>query len=358
MPLLLPLLEWLVPMIALAVCALAYAFAAPIVNFVHTGIAWFDKAIAYLTNKAIDLGIQLTKWIAPYFTEAVNRQVGHLHQLGQLSHYAAHFAWRSATTFANFNHWLLKAYLPAQFGFHSDHTVAKAKVAARTTPFTKAQLATLEATLSAQLVHKIEATAPTWLPIKFPQLTWTPKHWREWLAGGAVGGALTIPGSVAEGDTAGHAGTGGRVVARPGPTTWERDYEKAQNKINSTTNTRLRKMNWLLAFAGAGTLVFTGLAKLGLEWLKCKNVNRLGRVICKIPTSVFNEILGLLTDILILADICQVVSVLDDALKFVEPEISAFIGDVGGALCHGDFAAPPSMNVPSPNLWQTQQIAA
>lgn len=259
MALLLPLLEWLLPLVALAVCSLAYAFAAPIVNFVHTGITWFDKAIAYLTNKAIDLGIEFTKWIGPYFTDAINRQVGNLHQLGELSHYAAHFAWRTATSVYNWNHWLLKSYLPKELRFQSTQTVTKANVSGRTQPFSKSQLQRLANTLEAEILRKIEAVIPRAAPLHWPKLNWSVKKWRAWLGLTAGAGALALPGSTA----------------------WERAKWKEQNRTNTQTHKRFRTLNWLLAFTGAAALVAAGLAKLGLGWMsRCTNLKKIGPAFC------------------------------------------------------------------------------
>lgn len=295
-------------MIALAVCALAYAFAAPIVNFVHTGITWFDKAIAYLTNKAIDLGIEFTKWIAPYFTEAVNRQVGHLHQLGQLSHYAAHFAWRSATTFANFNHWLLKAYLPAQFGFHSDNTVAKAKAAGRTQPFSAAQRRVLADTLFAQILIRVEAVIPHAVPLHWRKIAWTPKQWRAWLGVGAAAGALTIPGSTA----------------------WDRSKWKEQGKTNTKNAHRFRTLNWLLAFTGAGALVAAGLAKIGLGWMsKCNNLRHIGPSFCGANLS---GLIGLFGALAIVEGNFSIVSLAEEMLAIEERMVKV----IGGAFSELD----------------------
>lgn len=273
MAFLLPLLEWLVPLIAVAVCSLAYAFAAPIVNFVHTGITWFDKAIAYLTNKAIDLGIEFTKWIGPYFIDAVNRQVGNLHQLGQLAHYAAHFAWRTATSVYAWNHWLLKVYLPKELGFQSTQTVTKANVSGRTQPFSKSQLQRLANTLEAEILHKIEAVIPRAAPLHWPKLNWSVKQWRAWLGLAAGAGALAIPGSTA----------------------WERARWREQNRTNSQTHHRFRTLNWLLAFTGAAALVAAGLAKLGLGWMaKCPNLKHIGKSFCAADLAGLLGALGLL----------------------------------------------------------------
>lgn len=328
MPLLLPLVEWLVPLLALALCALVAAFAVPIVNFVHTGITWFDKAITFLTNKAIDLGIEFTQWLAPHFLENAHRIVNYFHQLGQLAFYAGHFAWRTATTVANFDNWLLHVYLPRKFSALTGHAVDLTKTIYRTIPLSKAQLSHIESAIESHLRAAIAGTIPIAVPHTWPKINWTPKRWREWLGLAAGAGALALPGALA----------------------WEREFGKTLGKIESTVGTRLRKMNWLLAFAGAGTLVFAGLAKLGLQWLKCGNVNRLGRVICKMPVNFLEDILGLLTDFLILTNICQVIPLLEDGFNLVEPLIVDFTSGAAALACADKYGSAPALSIPALRL--------
>lgn len=264
MPLLLPLVEWLVPLIALALCALVAAFAVPIVNFVHTGITWFDKAITFLTNKAIDLGIEFTQWLAPHFIENAHRIVNYFHQLGQLAFYAGHFAWRTATTVANFDNWLLHVYLPRKFNALTGHAVDLTKTIYRTLPLSKAQISHIESAIESHLRSAIAGTIPIAVPHTWPKINWTPKRWREWLGLAAGAGALALPRGLS----------------------WERWLAGKLGKLDSQVAKRLRHLNYLAAFAGVGALVAAGLAKLGLGWMsRCPNLKHIGPSFCKAELS-------------------------------------------------------------------------
>jgi hypothetical protein len=92
--------------------------------------------------------------------------------------------------------------------------------------------------------------------------------------------------------------------------------------------------------------------------LECKNFGRFARGICHVPTNLFNDLMALLFDTLILADICEVIDLVESGFGVVEGPLTDFIGGVGGALCHGDFKAPPAMVVPQLHLWDSSQIAA
>lgn len=100
---------------------------------------------------------------------------------------------------------------------------------------------------------------------------------------------------------------------------------------------RLGKLEKTLAGTVGAAIVATALARLGVSWIRCTNWKRLGRGICGLPSSVISDILGLLTDIFILADICEVIKLTDDAFSVVEGPLASFVGNVGGALCHGDY---------------------
>lgn len=121
---------------------------------------------------------------------------------------------------------------------------------------------------------------------------------------------------------------------------------------------RLGKLEHLLTRKAALALVATALATLGVNWIRCNNWKRLGRGVCGLPSSAISALLGLATDVFILADVCRVVLLLEDALKAIEPELASFIGEVGGALCHGDFNAPPVLTGPAVYTWDASQIAA
>lgn len=54
---------------------------------------------------------------------------------------------------------------------------------------------------------------------------------------------------------------------------------------------RLRSLAWLGAFASASALVSAALVKMGLSWVRCKNVGRTGKAICRAPTKWLENLL-------------------------------------------------------------------
>lgn len=100
---------------------------------------------------------------------------------------------------------------------------------------------------------------------------------------------------------------------------------------------RIGKLEHLLTRKASLALVATALATLGVSWIRCNNWKRLGRGVCGLPSSAITDLLGLITDVFILADICEVIKLTDDAFGVIEGPLASFVGNVGGALCHGDF---------------------
>lgn len=337
-------------LVALSIALLATPLAKALTNWLVLPFKWYTHAIDWLTNKAIDAVIHFTHWLAPEIEGNLDFTVKWFHHLGENSKYThgaiKNTAGESASTFW----WMAHTYIPKLTRAQGATTTTKTLIKVRTQPFTKAQVAQMEATIGTHVHKAIAADIPGIIAKPFPQINWDAKRWRKWLFPGAIAGGLAIPGSTTGGAVGGFTGAGGRVVARPGANTWERDYEKEQNKINSTVHTRLRKLNWLLAFASAGTLVLAGINKLGLSWLRCGNVNRLGRVLCKSPAHWIDDILGLITDFLVLTDICQVIPWMEEGLKVVEPLITDFTTGASAIVCRDSHARAAPLSVPALHL--------
>lgn len=100
-------------------------------------------------------------------------------------------------------------------------------------------------------------------------------------------------------------------------------------------------------FAGA---VAVALGRLGIAWVRCNNVRRVGRTLCGLNPRTITDLLGFFADVLILTNICRVFTVLEQGLGFIQPQITAFIGGVGAWACYGDNESPPRLAVPPLDL--------
>lgn len=80
------------------------------------------------------------------------------------------------------------------------------------------------------------------------------------------------------------------------------------------------------------------------------NFGRFARHICGLPRHVLDDFLGLLADALILTNICETIRLLEEALSFIEPELTAFITAAETWACYGDDERPPALPLQSLNL--------
>jgi hypothetical protein len=84
---------------------------------------------------------------------------------------------------------------------------------------------------------------------------------------------------------------------------------------------------------------------LGVEE-KCVEgpLRRLTRALCKSGPNGINNILGLIGDLFIITDICEILGPLEKMLGVALGPIEAVVGTAGAALCHGDFDPPPALD--------------
>lgn len=271
--LLIPLAEIVAALVALALCWMARSIAAPIVNVVGKELGWLNRGVAWLTNRFIDLGIELTKNIAPVFFDGVGAIVGWLHSIGQFSEYTAHAIERSAVTLSKFSDWVVTTYIPNHAKAIVSHVTQVTLTQVHRIALSKAQLVTLEHQLDGYIHRAIAATIPGVVPKAWPRINWTPKRWREWLGLAAGAGALALPGSLA----------------------WERELSKELHKGLTSVEKRLRSVEKVLGATGAAAVVTYGLAKIGLGWMtRCTNLRHIGKSFCGADLSALIGLFGAL----------------------------------------------------------------
>lgn len=276
--------------------------------------------------------VNLTKWIAhevgAHFGQVEFQTVQWLAALGNAIDYSAQSIAGIGYDLHRFSRWLVLQEIPKLI-----HALPNA-VTTVVHGITK-RIVTVERTVvklpgltKAQVRAAVAVAIPGIIAHDLPYFEWLKKHLKtlERIAAGAAGTVI------------------GAAIPIP--------------KDLLGIRTRIGKIEKSIVGVAAAGLVATALARLGVTWIRCNNWKRLGRGICNLPASAISSLLSLLTDVFLLADICEVVKLLQDAYAEVEQPIATLVGDVGGALCHGDFDAPPVMEVPAVNLWNSSQIAA
>lgn len=154
------------------------------------------------------------------------------------------------------------------------------------------------------------------------QWQWIHRHWRALTAAVAAAGAL--------------AGAG----ALP----WVHIFPRVRvlERFEVLTRKRLRRLEALLGVTGLAIALANVLGLPNWRCLTRGNVGRTARAICGIPSHLLNDLLGLVVDFFVLTNICEVITLLNEGFGVVAGPLADFAGAAGGALCHGDYSAPPA----------------
>lgn len=114
---------------------------------------------------------------------------------------------------------------------------------------------------------------------------------------------------------------------------------------------RFARIHWRLhrleALLGVTGMAIAMARVFGLPNWRCLtrgNVGRTVRHLCGLPSHLLDDLLGLLVDVLIVEDICQVITLLTEGLGIIQGPINTLVGTLEGALCHGDYGAPATVD--------------
>lgn len=350
-----------------------------------TWYQWITGALIAVPVELTKAAVQLTRYIGHYLFPAwqyAEDQVGKWFAgLGQAKKYSADQQYRTTLALMQFAEWVRVPY-HRQLLREATHAadIANSKNALTKAP-SGPQRRVTQREADEAFRKLIDANFPKELQEHFPKFDWGPGKWRYWLGVvPALGGAWVAapqptkpnvhpvkahpqPRRVPEpepnpGKVPGHeTGPGAKPVpigppqpdlnphtddhpnADPGTNyvpgvipakdKWARGQIVRLKKYEESTRRHLGPLATLaLPIAAITTLI-------GL--LECRNFGRFQRGICAIPQNIFRDLLGLLLDVLILADICEVITLVEDAFALVEQPLADFVGAVGGALCHGHY---------------------
>lgn len=105
----------------------------------------------------------------------------------------------------------------------------------------------------------------------------------------------------------------------------------------------LAKGAWRVAAVGAVTAaVAVALQRLGLGWVKCRNVGRVGRSLCGFPSGLLDGLLEGAIDVLVVADLCELVSLMSRAAREFEGPLLTIVGTADALIgCRGATKPAP-----------------
>lgn len=125
---------------------------------------------------------------------------------------------------------------------------------------------------------------------------------------------------------------------------------RALERWDGFTKRRLRRMEKLLGAAGIAAVMANALGLPNWRCITRGNLGRTSRALCGLGAGALDDLLGLLADLLILTNICEVITLLEDGLGVIETPLNDFIGGVEAMACYGDTEHPPALSVPALSL--------
>jgi hypothetical protein len=124
----------------------------------------------------------------------------------------------------------------------------------------------------------------------------------------------------------------------------ERALEREVGKLGKLE----KRLAALLALGVFAKLVTRALTRLGLGWLHCNSVKQLGRGVCRMPTRLLDDILGLIADFFFFETICQALPFMAEAFSTVASPAIEVLSTRGLKACSApsQWAAP--LHPPAP----------
>lgn len=252
------------------------------------------------------------------------------HQSAHLQGWIAHEVWTTAKNSYHFGDWLIHTHIPTALRYALDVLFPWPKVVRTIAHLIRANLPKVT-----HIAHAAAhaAVTPIYRTVTIPHLgeiQWIHRHWKTLTAALATAGAIALHPGIAI------------------PRVWH-GIDELKHRLAHLEH-RLHRVEGLL---GATVLAAAMANVLGLKNPRCLRsgpVGRTARALCGMSRGALDDLLGLLVDVLILEDICQVIPLLEDGLSLIEGPLNAFIGGLEAALCHGDYDRPPQLSVAALSL--------
>lgn len=138
-----------------------------------------------------------------------------------------------------------------------------------------------------------------------------------------------------------HANTHAGAKAKPGTKAIPR------TKPRAVPRTRAPAHHWTDVFtkAAAATLVIAAFARLGLSWLRCPALSRVGRKIGCGGFGLMESLLALTFDAWLVTDLCRIVNAMTSAARLFAGEIDYLATQISGLIQCQDAQRPKPLPV-------------
>lgn len=105
-------------------------------------------------------------------------------------------------------------------------------------------------------------------------------------------------------------------------------------------NLRLSRLEKLLGAAGIAAVMANALGLPNWRCITRGNLGRVSRAICGLSTTALQDLLGLLVDALILVNICEVITLMEDGLSLIEGPLNDWIATADAMFVHCNYDLP------------------
>lgn len=282
----------------------------------------------FLTQAAVSL----TKWIAhevgAHFGQVEGQTVQWLAALGNAIDYSAQSIAGIAYDLHRFSRWLVLQEIPKLIHAlpnsvtHLVHSITTRVVTVERTVVKIPKLT------KAQIRAAIAVAIPGIIAPELPYLEWLKNHLKQLERAAAGAAAGTIAGVL----------------------DWERGVGGRLNRDITGLRKRIGKLEKLSAGTIAAGAVALALARLGLSWIRCENNKKVGKAICGLPSNLLNDVLGLLTDAVILTNICTIIPLMEQGFELVEAPLAEFTSGALALACAGKYPGGPALTIPALQL--------
>jgi hypothetical protein len=141
-----------------------------------------------------------------------------------------------------------------------------------------------------------------------------------WAALGAIAGTLPHP---------------GRIGSLPHGIGIPKSWTKWRHRVDA----RLRKLEGLFG-ATALAVAMANVLGVSAKCLRSGNVGKTARKLCGLGPRALEDLLGLLVDVLILENICNVITLREKGFALIEPEVTGFIATAEKQFVHCKYQLP------------------
>lgn len=296
--------------------------------------AWADALVNWLKNFPV-IGTPIALVVGALLVNGadwISNRLAHVwlgvetkvvNWVGGLAHYVSltsQFLYSWPIDLITFARWLVGSEIPRLVHSLPNSLTGAFSSAVRWLRSLEHRISRLAANAPALILHIARAVVTAALAPFLIPLHWLHKEWRVIAKAAVAAGGIAIP--------------------------WIWVPRLRRDVIN--LRKELSKVRGLLGVTGFA-LIMSRVLRVTPRCLTNGNIGKISRRLCGLGPQAFDDLLGLIADFFILQNICEVVTVMEDALQLVFPEVAAFIATAESQFIHCGYDLPDNGTVAAPD---------